>query len=528
MTFFTNVSHELRTPLTLITTQIELLLSNSKDISKPVYDKILKLHKHASDMRNQISELLDFHKLDQKQMRLSVQEKNLIPFLDEVYLSFKEQAEAHNIKYLFTTSCESAFCWFDSVQLRKVFSNLISNALKFTNDNGSVELSLIKSNEMFIIRLIDNGIGIEAGEIDRIFERYYQSKGKFYTFSSGIGLALCKEIINLHHGKITVESKPGYGSIFSVMLKTGNEHFINDPLVDIQHDIKESKSIVQNSIPDSDFMKTLKENNKIVYHKNDPDEADVRRILIVEDNVELLNLLAEIFSPLYQVYKATNGDDGLRITIKEQPDIVLSDVMMPGISGNEMCRRIKNNIHTCHIPVVLLTARISPEQQVEGLMSGADDYITKSFNAKILLIKINNILRNRELLHHTNTDNSQSTNVPGVVQNESDKKLLDKIKEIVEKNIENPDFNIEQLASEVCMGRSAFFEKIKDITGTTPANFILECRLNKATALLIKNPTLRMDDIAAYLGFSSGRYFCKCFKNHFGISPLQYRKQDQG
>ena len=156
------------------------------------------------------------------------------------------------------------------------------------------------------------------------------------------------------------------------------------------------------------------------------------------------------------------------------------------------------------------------------------DYITKSFNAKILLIKINNILRNRELLHHTNTDNSQSTNVPGVVQNESDKKLLDKIKEIVEKNIENPDFNIEQLASGVCMGRSAFFEKIKDITGTTPANFILECRLNKATALLIKNPTLRMDDIAAYLGFSSGRYFCKCFKNHFGISPLQYRKQDQG
>ena len=334
--FFTNVSHELRTPLTLITTQIELLLSNSKDISKPVYDKILKLHKHASDMRNQISELLDFHKLDQKQMRLSVQEKNLIPFLGEVYLSFKEQAEAHNIKYLFTTSCESAFCWFDSVQLRKVFSNLISNALKFTNDNGSVELSLIKNNEMFIIRLIDNGIGIEAGEIDRIFERYYQSKGKFYTFSSGIGLALCKEIINLHHGKITVESKPGYGSIFSVMLKTGNEHFINDPLVDIQHDIKESKSIVQNSIPDSDFMKTLKENNKIVYHKNDPDEADVRRILIVEDNVDLLNLLAEIFSPLYQVYKATNGDDGLRITIKEQPDIVLSDVMMPGISGNDL------------------------------------------------------------------------------------------------------------------------------------------------------------------------------------------------
>ena len=519
--FFTNVSHELRTPLTLITTQIELLLSNSKDISKPVYDKILKLHKHASDMRNQISELLDFHKLDQKQMRLSVQEKNLIPFLDEVYLSFKEQAEAHNIKYLFTTSCESAFCWFDSVQLRKVFSNLISNALKFTNDNGSVELSLIKNNEMFIIRLIDNGIGIEAGEIDRIFERYYQSKGKFYTFSSGIGLALCKEIINLHHGKITVESKPGYGSIFSVMLKTGNEHFINDPLVDIQHDIKESKSIVQNSIPDSDFMKTLKENNKIVYHKNDPDEADVRRILIVEDNVELLNLLAEIFSPLYQVYKATNGDDGLRITIKEQPDIVLSDVMMPGIDGVECCRRLKSELQTCHIPVILLTACSLDEQRIQGYDGGADSYISKPFSSQLLLARVRNLVDSHRRLKQFFGD-GQALAKEDVC--DMDKEFVEKFKALIDEKMGDSGLNVEDLGKDMGLSRVQLYRKIKSLTNYSPNELLRIARLKKAASLLASSD-MTVSEIGYEVGFSSPSYFAKCYKELFGESPTDLLKR---
>ena len=519
--FFTNVSHELRTPLTLITTQIELLLSNSKDISKPVYDKILKLHKHASDMRNQISELLDFHKLDQKQMRLSVQEKNLIPFLDEVYLSFKEQAEAHNIKYLFTTSCESAFCWFDSVQLRKVFSNLISNALKFTNDNGSVELSLIKNNEMFIIRLIDNGIGIEAGEIDRIFERYYQSKGKFYTFSSGIGLALCKEIINLHHGKITVESKPGYGSIFSVMLKTGNEHFINDPLVDIQHDIKESKSIVQNSIPDSDFMKTLKENNKIVYHKNDPDEADVRRILIVEDNVELLNLLAEIFSPLYQVYKATNGDDGLRITIKEQPDIVLSDVMMPGIDGVECCRRLKSELQTCHIPVILLTACSLDEQRIQGYDGGADSYISKPFSSQLLLARVRNLIDSHRRLKQFFGD-GQALAKEDVC--DMDKEFVEKFKALIDEKMGDSGLNVEDLGKDMGLSRVQLYRKIKSLTNYSPNELLRIARLKKAASLLASSD-MTVSEIGYEVGFSSPSYFAKCYKELFGESPTDLLKR---
>ena len=252
-------------------------------------------------------------------------------------------------------------------------------------------------------------------------------------------------------------------------------------------------------------------------------------IYVVEDdkNIQEIETFA-LANVGYEVKGFDSAMDFYEALNDTTPDLILLDIMLPDEDGLSIVKKLRTRQDTVLVPVIMVTAKTTEIDKVKGLDLGADDYITKSFNAKILLIKINNILRNRELLHHTNTDNSQSTNVPGVVQNESDKKLLDKIKEIVEKNIENPDFNIEQLASEVCMGRSAFFEKIKDITGTTPANFILECRLNKATALLIKNPTLRMDDIAAYLGFSSGRYFCKCFKNHFGISPLQYRKQDQG
>ena len=250
------------------------------------------------------------------------------------------------------------------------------------------------------------------------------------------------------------------------------------------------------------------------------------QVLIVEDDKKLSKELEKFLSQNgYEISRITSFENIINDILNSKCNMVLLDINLPGNNGEYICKEVRK---ISEVPIVMITSVDSELDQLISLNYGADDYITKSFNAKILLIKINNILRNRELLHHTNTDNSQSTNVPGVVQNESDKKLLDKIKEIVEKNIENPDFNIEQLASEVCMGRSAFFEKIKDITGTTPANFILECRLNKATALLIKNPTLRMDDIAAYLGFSSGRYFCKCFKNHFGISPLQYRKQDQG
>lgn len=517
--FFTNISHELRTPLTLIITQAEIML-RSKEIAKSLYESIGKLYKHASQMRNLISELLDFYKLEQAQMCLKVRQHDIVSFLKDIYLSFEERATTLNIEYTFDPSPASISCCFDTEQLRKVFFNLLSNAFKFTPKGGKIEVSLSEEEDEIVVRIIDNGIGIEKQDIDRIFERYYQSPNQSNHFSSGIGLALCKDIVTLHHGKITVESKFNYGSIFTVRLKKGTEHFVNDPRTDTF--CSDNLSMDSNSLPDAGFMELLQKPVKEM--SEDDGENNRYTILIVEDNKELLSLLCDIFLPLYRVSTATDGKTGLQKAIDEQPNIILSDVMMPEMDGDEMCLKIKNNLKTCHIPVLLLTARTAPEQHIEGLLTGADDYITKPFNAKILLAKVNAILRNRELLLGSFRKQPESS-LELLAGNELDQKLLKKIEGIVEAHIEDPEFDVDQLAQLTGMGRSSFFEKLKALTGMTPANFILVFRLRKAAALLLNHPEFQMNDIASQVGFGSGRYFSRCFKNHFNVTPQQYREQ---
>ena len=515
--FFTNISHELRTPLTLIITQAEMLL-NSSDMTRSVKEKVTKLYKNTFQMRNLISELLDFHKLEQGQMRLKVQAQNIIPFLNDIYSSFHEKAESLNIQYTFSSCSDMVYCCFDPEQLRKAFTNLLSNAFKFTKRQGMVELSLSEDEVGVIVRVIDNGIGIKQEDINRIFERFYQSSAQDYHYSSGIGLALCKDIIRLHHGEITAESKLGYGSIFIIRLQKGIEHFVDDPKVDILCD--DHASIDSSPLPDSEFIELLQEipSGSIEVEQNDHSYT----ILIVEDNEELLGLLSGVFSPLYTVLTATDGEIGLQIAMEKLPNVILSDVMMPKMDGNEMCMKVKSNLRTCHIPIILLTARTAPEQHIEGLLTGADDYITKPFNTRILLAKVNTILRNRELLQAAFRKEPESR-IELLAGNELDQKLLKKVEEIVEENIEDPEFNVDQLAQLAGMGRSVFYEKMKALTGVTPANFILIFRLRKAATLLLNHPEYQVNDVAFRLGFGSGRYFSRCFKNHFNITPQQYR-----
>ena len=517
LNFFTNISHELRTPLTLIITQIEMLLG-SKEMPKIANEKVGRLYKHTFQMRNLISELLDFHKLEQGQMRLKVQTQNIVPFLNDIYSSFTERAQSLDIAYTFTPCTDAVSCCFDPEQLRKAFSNLLSNALKFTPKGGKIELSLSEDEAGIAIRVIDNGAGIMEEDLERIFERFYQSSAKSFHYSSGIGLALSKDIVNLHHGEITAESKLGYGSIFIVRLLKGTDHFTNDPRVDILCD--DNASVDSGSLPDSGFMELLQETSASDVESEQSTHS--YSILIVEDNEELLSLLSSIFSPLYRVLTATDGEEGLQKAMEEQPNVILSDVMMPKMDGNEMCMKIKNNLRTCHIPVILLTARTAPEQHIEGLLTGADDYVTKPFNARILLAKVNTILRNRELLQSSFRKEPESS-LELLAGNELDQKLLKKVEAIVEENIEDPEFNVDQLAQLAGMGRSGFYEKMKALTGITPANFILICRLRKAATLLLNHPEYQVNDVAFRLGFGSGRYFSRCFKNHFNVTPQQYR-----
>lgn len=516
--FFTNISHELRTPLTLIITQTEMLL-RSKELTKTINEKVGKLYKHAFQMRNLISELLDFHKLEQGQIRLNVRVQNMVPFLNDIYSSFQERAVAQEIQYTFVSASDTILCCFDATQLRKVFFNLLSNAFKFTDKGRTIEILMSEDEKEVIVRVVDTGIGINKEEIDRIFDRFYQASGKKQDFSSGIGLALCKNIVALHHGEISVESTPGYGSIFIVRLKKEAEYLQNDPKIEFIQD--EEKGIDHDSLPDSEFMALLQENAADMISYEQEDKKHV--ILIVEDDEELLSLLSEIFSPLYHVMTARNGKEGWQQAMEKQPNIILSDVMMPEMSGTEMCTKVKSNIKTCHIPVVLLTARTTSEQHIEGLLTGADDYVTKPFNAKILLLKVNTILRNRELLQGAFRKEPESR-LELLAGNELDQKILRKIEEIVEARIEDPEFDVDMLAQQAGMGRSVFFEKLKALTGMTPANFILVYRLRRAAILLLKCPKLQMNDIASQLGFSSGRYFSRCFKNYFNVTPQQYRE----
>ena len=388
--FFTNISHEFRTPLTLITHQVDYLLQQS-GIPAAIFNRILKIQKNTQQMLNLVSDLLDFRKFEQNHVTLKISQQNIVPFIHEIYYSFYDYALQHNIQYTITFDKETILCWFDTTQMEKVFFNLLSNAFKHTADGGNIQVEIISNNIDILIKVKDNGRGIDSNEIPYIFNRFYQGNNAPKILrGTGIGLALTKNVVEHHHGLIFAESELGKGSTFSVQLLLGKDHFNTDNIA---------------------FIDSLEEINSLSYHyEKNTDEDNVlinktHKLLIVEDNAELLNILKDIFDPYYIIFTANNGKEGLDLSISKKPDLIVSDIMMPEMTGIEMCMQIKSNIALCHIPVILLTALNTNEQNIEGLNSGADDYITKPFNAKILLARTNNLIKNRLLLQHKLNEN---------------------------------------------------------------------------------------------------------------------------
>ncbi|NDV60495.1 two-component regulator propeller domain-containing protein [Bacteroides sp. 519] len=522
--FFTNISHEFRTPLTLIISQVEVLLQNSS-LSPTIYNKILKIYKHTYQMRRLISELLDFRKFEQNHVVLNLVEKDFASFVQEIYLNFYEFSAAHHITYTFQSKAEKVLAWFDPIQMQKVVYNLLSNAFKYTKAQGFIEVIVVEKQDTIDLQIIDNGIGINQKDIEKIFDRFYQAGNEPENLpgnGTGIGLALTKSIVESHHGTISVKSQPGYGSIFTVTLKKGNEHFANDKGASIATD-SAIENIKPDTLPDPFFMDTMTESLETSINDDIKEEKNI--ILIVEDNEELLQTLIALFSPLYQVVSARNGEEGLQKAIDEHPDLILSDIMMPRMTGTEMCMRIKSNIDLCHIPVVLLTALTSSEQNMEGLQRGADDYIGKPFNAKLLIARCNNLIRNRKLLQNKYKQQT-TTDTKLLATNKLDLNFIEKAESIIIEYLDDPEFDINQLAQEMALGRSTLFSKFKSLTGMTPNEFILNYKLKLAANLLQNEPDLQISDISDRLGFSSPRYFSKCFKIQFNITPVQFRKRD--
>ena len=510
--FFTNISHEFRTPLTVIVGQIEMLLQ-VQSFPPAIYNKLLNVYKNGLQLRGLISELLDFRKQEQGHMKIKVSRHNLVDFLYENYLLYIEYASTRHIKFYFNKDQDQLEVWYDSRQMQKVINNLLSNAFKYTPEKGSISINISKRGEEAIIEVQDSGKGIKPEEAGKIFERFYQtSNDPENTQGTGIGLALSKGIVELHKGRIEVSSNQTSGTTFTIALKLGNAHFTaeqietEEPKEEEAAVIVESKFMVEQQVLDD----TVKERIKGA------------KVLIVEDNDSLREMLAGLFEPYYEIITAADGEEGLKEARDRMPDLIISDVVMPKMTGIELCKQIKQDFETCHIPVVLLTARTAIEHTIEGLRIGADDYITKPFNVNLLISRCNNLVNSRIVLQEKFSKQPQ-TRVQMLATNPMDKDLLDRTVAIIEKNMDNAEFSLNDVIRELCISRTNFFSKMKAITGQTPNDFILTIRLKKAAYLLKNELFLSIAEVADQTGFSSPRYFSRCFKEVYGISPLFYR-----
>ena len=525
LVFFTNVSHEFRTPLTLLISHVDILLQKHT-FSPTIYNQILKIRKNAEQMNSLISELLEFRKLTQNHHKLQIMQQDITTFLKESFLPFVDYANQRNITYENQFPMEQIICPFDRRLMAKVIFNLLSNAFKYTPDGGQITLiGKITSDEVeFSVK--DTGVGLTEKDVSQIFVRFYQGKNQqknnVNSPGTGIGLALCKAIIEHHHGDISVKSVVGEGSVFTVRLKRSLDCFRDDPEVEIVNSIQEKSYLVDSlNTPVESALAPIAD---LVGEETESNDKKNRTILLVEDNLELLQILKDLFAPFYQVLTATNGEEGLQQVYENKIDLIVSDIMMPKMSGTEMCLQLKNNIDYCHIPIILLTALDSTEQNIQGLSRGADDYVTKPFHAGLLLARANNLIRSRLLMQHQ-FDKRPMSEIDLTSINPLDQDLLKKVTDIIEAHIDDPVFDIPMLCQELGVSRSLIYAKFKALTGMTPNNFILNFRLKFAATLLKQYKNMPISEVSDRSGFNSPVYFSQCFKKQFGVTPHNYKKE---
>lgn len=521
--FFTSVSHEFRTPLTLIIGQLEVLLQ-SNNLAPLVNSKLGRVIQQCRQLNNLVTELIEFRKYEQGHNTLHVSSHSINRYVAKVYDGFQELAFQQNIQFKMNPCEEETEVWFDGKQMIKVIYNLLSNAFKYTPKNGivSIGISVDELKDWCYISVADSGVGIKEKDIPYIFERFYQADNEMPEekpfFRAGIGLALVKSIVEEHRGSIHVKSQTDQGSTFIISLQLGKEHLLNDSRILFKEDTKESYSLPllpKISLSDDEQIDSVKD--LLI-------EGERPIIVLAEDNMELLEILINIFSPLYITKTATNGQEALELIREVNPNLVVSDIMMPVMTGTELCTKIKKNIELCHIPVILLTALDMPEQHLKGLLHGADDYIYKPFSPQILLARCNNMIRSRRILYKQFAQKAEA-DLSLLATNNLDKEFLDKITVVIDENISNPDFCIDQLAKEMYMGRTSFYNKFKGLTGMSPNDFIISYKLKQAAILLKQENPPSITEISDNLGFNTPNYFSRKFKEQFDVAPSQFKQK---
>lgn len=507
---FTNVSHEFRTPLTIISSQLEILLMR-KGINPEIYGRILDIYKSSQRMNNLVDEIIDIRKQEQGFLKLRIVKDDIVSIMRMICDSFRSYANLNGIEFNFISKVESLDLYIDRTQIEKVFYNLLSNAFKYTRPGGfvTVEITLAGCGKV-TVAVINKGSGIDKDKIAHVFDRFWEDDSRIEVrsvSSSGIGLSVAKGIVEQHGGSIEVASDSDGITSFKVTLGIEDN---KDATITEDTAVKEKETgMIGNT--DQDITEIVKPDKNI-------------KILIVEDNREMRDILKQVFGQIYDVYTATDGKEGLDLAVSLQPDIIVSDVMMPVMSGIEMCERLKNDLCTSHIPVVLLTARNKEEHALEGLQTGADDYISKPFNCKLLVARCNNIIQTRKLLQ-ARFSGQEEARLEELPLNPLDKKLLANATAIVESYIDDYEFDIATFSREMCMSRTLLFTKLKSLTGQTPNDFITSVRLRKAAETLKNDPEALVADIAVRFGFSSSSYFIRRFKDNFNMTPSAYRKQ---
>jgi signal transduction histidine kinase/ligand-binding sensor domain-containing protein/DNA-binding response OmpR family regulator len=509
--FFTNISHEFRTPLTLIISPIQHLL-NSFEAQPEVLNKQHSIIlNNAQRLLRLINQILDISKIEAGNMQLEISKNDIVEFLGSIALSFKVLASKNNINFNFNVKNTIRYCYFDKDIIEKIAYNLLSNAFKFTPENGKIDFNIAISNQILKIEVVDNGIGMDPETCKHIFERYFQGNGKKErkSIGTGIGLALTKELTELHLGTIEVESEPNLGSKFTIEIPINPVKF--DPILIKENFNFDQETQQYHELAFGNISQEISLENNNAY------------LLIVEDNDELREYLADLFIDKYRVLQASNGKDGLKIAIETLPDIILSDYIMPIMDGGEFCKAIKTNEKTSHIPFILLTSKQNSNTIADSFEIGADDYITKPFNVSLLLKRIANILKNRALFKQKFGQVTEL--IPQeVIQNDTEEKFYKKIISIIETNMFEPTFDVSELENKLNMSKMQLYRKLKGVSNLAPNEFIRNVRLKKA-ATIMQNTTLNISEIAFKVGFNDPAYFARCFRKEFGKSPTDYFNQ---
>lgn len=512
LNFFTNISHEFRTPLTLIISPMSELME-SPDLSPKVLKKLSIIDQNANRLLNLINQLLDFRKAEYDLLQLTVSEGNIVRFSKEVYLYFREMAKSKDIKYKFKYSEEGIIFPFDRNKIEIVLCNLISNSIKYCSAGDTIIVEVTKQDNNCVISVKDTGIGMEANNLEKIFNRFFQIKSaeSAKMIGSGIGLAFSKKIIELHKGTIEVTSEKNVLTEFTIKLPL----YIN---------YKESE--IDNNFINTDNIKgyatRLNENQQENLSINNKENS----LLIIDDNPDILDYLKDILSDSYTIFLAKNGDEGFKTASTEIPDLIVSDVMMPGKDGITLCKELKSQIITSHIPIILLTARSSTVFEIQGLETGADDYITKPFNPTIIKARIASLLENRKKLRTIllNKIQFEPTLAEIEIDTNTESAFIHKAIILVENNLQNSDFSIESMVDELHMSQSTLYRKIKSLTGLSLTSFIRSIRLKKAAHLILIDD-LNLSQIAYEVGFNDYKYFKISFEKQFKCLPSKYKEK---